>query len=249
MILTSYTHEEFYSCLDAIGFREKILNDKSVLIKINLARPAEPNHPRTDTDLLTEVIHYVYLNGGTCAIAESANGYLKNNLVQAGLSDIISNYNIDVIDLDFEEAERVNITGEEHYIPKCLKNYGVRIAIPAATKRPKMIFPNNVKLFVGAVPRCMYQIDNKTVDWRPRVHIDLHKSVANIFSSIQWYSPFHFFINGGLAMSENFGEFRFKEMLVGTDGIELDLYVLKKYFSGFEIPDYIKQLQKSELIF
>jgi uncharacterized protein (DUF362 family) len=229
--------------MDTIGFKEKILQEKSVLIKINLTRPAEPNHPRTDANLLSDVIHYVYSNGGTCAIAESANGYLKNNLEQAGLSEIISNYNINVIDLDFEEVELVKITGEEHYIPKCFKNYGVRIAIPATSKRPNMVFSNNVKLLVGAVPRRMYQIDNKTVDWRPRVHIDLHKSVSNIFRSIQWYSAFSFFVNGGLAMSESNGEFRFKEILISNDGIELDLYVLKNYFSGFEIPDYLMQLQ------
>lgn len=245
MILSSNNHNEFYACMDTIGFKEKILHEKSVLIKINLSRPAEPNHPRTDANLLSEVIHYVYSNGGTCAIAESANGYLKNNLELAGLSDIISNYNIEVIDLDYEEVEQVKITGEEHYLPKCFRKYWVRIAIPVSSKRPNMVFSNNVKLFVGAVPRRMYQIDNKTVDWRPRVHIDLHKSVANIFSSIQWYSPFTFFINGGLAMSESNGEFRFKEILISNDGIELDLYVLKNYFSSFEIPDYLKQLQIS----
>ncbi|HWT26754.1 MAG TPA: hypothetical protein VN131_02340 [Mobilitalea sp.] len=60
--------------MDAIGVKGKILHEKSVLIKINLARPAEHNHPRTDANLLSEVIHYVYSNGGICAIAESANG-------------------------------------------------------------------------------------------------------------------------------------------------------------------------------
>jgi uncharacterized protein (DUF362 family) len=242
MILSSKNHEEFCASMDTIGLKEKILCEKSVLIKINMARPAEPNHPRTDADLLSEVIHYVYENGGTCAIAESANGYLKHNLEQAGLSGLISKYGIKVIDLDFEEVELVTMTGEEHYIPKCFKKYGVRIALPAVSKRPEMIFSNNVKLFVGAVPRRLYQIDNKIVDWRPRVHLDLHKSVANIFRSIQWYSPFSYFINGGLAMSENCGEFRFQEMLIGDDGMELDLYVLKKFFSDFEIPDYLEQL-------
>ncbi|MDF2542454.1 MAG: hypothetical protein K0S47_2172 [Herbinix sp.] len=243
MILSSNSNDEFCASMDTIGFKAKIIHEKTVLIKINLARPAIHNHPRTDVNLLSEVIHYVYSNGGTCAIAESANGYLKNNIEQAGLSDIVNNYNIKVIDLDFEEVEQVSITGEEHYIPKCFKNYGVRIAIPASSKRPNMIFSNNVKLFVGAVPRRMYQIDNKTVDWRPRVHIDLHRSVANIFNSIQWYSPFSFFINGGLAMSETKGEFRFKEILISNDGIELDLYVLEKYFNDFEIPDYLKEFQ------
>lgn len=242
MILSSKNQDEFYSSLDKIGLRERISSDKSVLIKINLSRPAEPEHPRTDPKLLMDVIQYIYSNSGTCAIAESANGYLRKNLEIAGLDDYINNYNVNVIDLDFEEVEHISITGEDHYLPKCLKNYGVRIAIPASSKRPGMVFSNNVKLFVGAVPRCMYQINNKIVDWRPRVHIDLHKSVVNIFSSIQSYSPFSFYINGGLAMAENYGEFRFEENLVGNDGIELDLYVLNNYFSSFEMPDYLKRL-------
>ncbi len=242
MILSSKNHDEFYTSLDKMGFREKINRDKSVLIKVNFARPAEPEHPRTDVKILSEVIQYIYSYGGTCAIAESANGYLRKNLEFAGLSNIISYYKVDVIDLDFEEAELITITGEEHYLPKCLKDYGIRIAIPATSKRPNMVFSNNVKLFVGAVPRRMYQVDNKIVDWRPRVHIDLHKSVANIFYSIQSYSPFCLFINGGLAMAENKGEFSFNEILVGNDGVELDLYVLKNFFSNLDTPDYIRRL-------
>lgn len=242
MLYTCKNQNDFFSYLDKIGLKEKINKEKSVLIKINLARPAEKGHPRTDPKLLSDVIKYVYSCGGICAIAEGANGYLRENLEHEGLADIISNYNVEVIDLDFEEAEKISINGEDHYIPKCLKNYGVRIGIPATSKRPEMIFSNNVKLFVGAVPRSMYQTDNKIVDWRPRVHIDLHKSVANIFSTIQTYSPFCFFINGGLAIDENVGEFHFKDILIGNDGVELDLYVLRNYFSNHEIPDYLIRL-------
>jgi hypothetical protein len=43
-------------------------------------------------------------------------------------------------------------------------------------------------------------------------------------------------------MSEHCGEFRFKEILIGNDGIELDFYVFNNYFSGFELPDYLKRL-------
>lgn len=242
MILISKNESDFFSCLDKIGLKEKVNSDKKVLIKINLARPAEKDHPRTDIKLLSNLIKYIYYNNGTCAIAESANGYLRQNLESAGLLEIINKYNLSIIDLDLEEVEQIIINGEEHYLPKCLKNYGVRIAIPATSKRPQMIFSNNVKLFVGAVPRRMYQIDNKIVDWRPRIHIDLHKSVANIFRVIQEYSPFNFFINGGLAMDENKGEFMYEGTLIGNDGVELDLYVLKKYFSYLEIPEYLKRL-------
>ncbi len=102
---------------------------------------------------------------------------------QAGLASIINKYHVKVIDLDFEETEEIIFNGEEHYIPKCFKVYGIRIGLPATSKREGMVFSNNVKLFVGAVPRRMYQIDNKVVDWRPRVHLDLR---ANIFGSIRY---------------------------------------------------------------
>lgn len=246
MILTAKKQKDLFSRLDDIGLKNSIINYKSVLIKVNLARPAEKDHPRTDIKLLSDLIQYIYSNNGTCAIAESANGYLRQNIEAAGLSEVIDKYNLSIIDLDLEEVEQVIINGEEHYLPKCLKNYGVRIAIPATSKRPQMIFSNNVKLFVGAVPRRMYQIDDSVVDWRPRIHIDLHKSVANIFCAIQEYSIFSFFINGGTAMDENKGEFLYEDTLISNDGIELDLYVLKKYFSHLEIPEYLKRLKNKK---
>jgi hypothetical protein len=212
-----------------------------------MSRPAVCGHPRTDIETLSATIEYICSNGGSCAIAEGASGCLMENLKHVGLADVISKYDVDVIDLDNEEAELLNINGEDHYLPGCLKEYGVRIGIPATSKRPGMIFSNNIKLFVGAVPKRMYQIDNKIVDWRPRVHIDLQNSVANIFSAIQKYAPFCFFINGGLATDEYKGDFRIDELLIGNDGIELDLYMLKKYYSYLEIPEYIIKLQPTGL--
>ena len=146
MILSCKNRYDIFSYLDEIGLRERIFIDKSVLIKINLARPAVHGHPRTDTELLSAVIQYIYSNGGTCAIAESANGYLRENLKHEGLEDIICKYDVNVIDLDYEEVEQLSINGEDHYLPRCLKKYGVRIGIPATSKRPEMIFSNNVKL-------------------------------------------------------------------------------------------------------
>lgn len=244
MVLSGKNQNELFLCLDKIGLKNAISKDGLVLIKINLASPAKPGHPRTDSNLLSQVIQYVYLNNGNCAIAESANGYLRKNLEEAGLKDIINKHNVDVIDLDFEEVEEVTIDDEKHYLPRCLKNYGVRIAIPATSKRPQMIFSNNVKLFVGAVPRSMYQIGDSVVDWRPRVHIDLHKSVVNIFRAIQEYSPFNFFINGGVAMDESKGEFMFDEILVSNDGIELDFHILNNLFSHLEVPEYLERLKR-----
>lgn len=243
MILSSKSHEELFPCLDKVGVKDAISRNGSVLIKINLAHSAKEAHPRTDSKLLSQIIQYIYLNNGNCAIAESANGYLRNNVELAGLTGIINKYNVDIIDLDLEEVEEIIIDDEKHYLPICLKNYGVRIGIPATSKRPEMIFSNNVKLFVGAVPNRMYQINDKYVSWRPRVHIDLHKSVSNIFRAIQKYAPFDFFINGGLAMDEIRGEFLYQETLISNDGIELDLYILHNLFSYLEVPEYLNRLE------
>jgi uncharacterized protein (DUF362 family) len=246
LIIKADDEKKLSDSLDKIGLNKEIEKHKAVLIKINLARPAKVGHPRTDFYLLSETIKYIYMNHGTCAIAESANGYLRNNLEVLGLGNIIEKYNVEVIDLDFEETEKIVVDGENHYIPKCFKNYGVRIAIPATSKRVGMIFSNNIKLFVGAVPRKLYQVGEKIVDCRPRIHVDLHKSVANVYCAIQEYSPFNFYINGGLAMDETTCEFRLENILVGNNALELDKYVLRNFFSNHEIPEYIKILDNKQ---
>lgn len=242
MILHGENQKEFYENMDHLKLGEKIRQAGKVLIKINLARPAESGHPRTDPSLLADILRYVHANGGTCAIAESANGYLEQDLKLAGLSEVIDDCGAQVLDLDFADTDLVDITGEEHYLPKILKEYCLRIAVPAASKRPGMIFSNNVKLFVGAVPRNRYQLGDEVVDYRPRIHLNLHRSVANLYRSMQWYAPFDFYINGGLAVDERRGEFRFPQILIGSDALELDEYVLKTYFPGLEAPEYLKIL-------
>ena len=94
-------------------------------------------------------------------------------------------------------------------------------------------------MFVGAVPRRMYQVGEPT-SWRPRLHLDLHRSVANIYRAIMDYAPFHFFINGGKAMIEGQGEVEMQEILVGDNALELDQHFLTRFDLG--VPDYIKRL-------
>jgi uncharacterized protein (DUF362 family) len=79
MILSSNNKIDFFSCLDGIGLKEKVSSGKSVLVKVNLARTYTKNHPRTDSKLLSDVIEYIYLNNGSCTVAESANGHLREN--------------------------------------------------------------------------------------------------------------------------------------------------------------------------
>jgi len=212
MFYTSSNYQDFFGNLDLFGIKSEIHNNKSVLIKINLSGVYKENFPRTDMKILKNTIDYIYKNGGICAITEGANGYLRNNLVASGLEKTLKHYEIKIIDADMEDFEEIISYGERHYIPKFFKSYPFRIAIPAASKRKDMYYSNNIKLFVGAVPRKMYQLDDAQISGhapRPRLHQDLDVSIANLFHAIEKYSPFHVYINGGLSFNENKGEFRF----------------------------------------
>jgi uncharacterized protein (DUF362 family) len=239
MILSAGSLANLDEILDRLGLGVALKDSNSVLIKINLARPPEPGHPRTAPALLTKIVHYLSAQGAHCAVAEAANGFLCQNIEQIGLAELVKECHVNVIDLDLEDFDRVLMEDEIHYLPKCLRDYGIRIAIPALSKRPEMIFSNNVKLFVGIIPRCMYQMGEPTT-WRPRVHVNLHRSVANIYRAVMEYTPFGFFINGGMMMIEGQGEIEVQEILLGNDAIELDLYQLERL--NLEIPEYLARL-------
>lgn len=232
--------QEVNRLFDEIGLKEACIGAKKALIKINLARPPVKNHPRTSVELIKYVVEYMARYDVKCTLAEGADGYLEYNLREIGLSEFLDTYNVDVLDLDSEEVEKITVDEDTHFIPRCLLDYDIRIAIPMVSKRENSIYSNNVKLFVGAVPRKFYQI-GKTVTWRPRLHLNLHKSVASLFMAMEMYAPFDFYVNGGLAMDEHKGEFHIPEVFVGNDALELDEHVRKKYFD-IEMPKYLETL-------
>ena len=245
MFLTSDNEQNLLENFDSIGLKNETKN-KGVLIKINIARGYTKNHPRTDITLLKTLVTYIYQNGGTCAITEGCDGYLTENLIASGFEDMLKEYRIKVIDVDLEDCEEVISYGESHYIPKCFREYSTRIAVPATSKREGMIYSNNVKLFFGAVPRRMYQLDNKNASIgtpRPKLHVNLFSSVANLFLAIQKYSPFQFYVNGGLSYNENKGEFVLPKTYIGNDALELDCHMFRTFFSDCAYPDYLDILQ------
>jgi uncharacterized protein (DUF362 family) len=234
--------DAFPAALDEMGVGNAVEKGGSALIKINLARPPEQGHPRTDPTLLAAIVGYVSRLGARCAIAEGADGYLMQNLEHVGLSGVVEEHGVQIVDLDLEEVDCVVVDDEAHHLPRCLNDYAVRIGVPATSKRPEMVFSNNIKLFVGAVPRRMYQLDEPTT-WRPRVHVDLQKSVANIYRAVMAYAPFQFFVNGGKAMFEDRGEIELSQILVGDDGLELDRFVLEQF--SIDSPAYIERLVRT----
>ena len=92
----------------------------------------------------------------------------------------------------------------------------------------------------------MYQLDNTDANRdvpRPKIHQNLHLSVANLFLAVQKYSPFQFYINGGLSFNENIGEFNIEELFIGNDALELDCHIFQKYFNNCEYPEYLDILK------
>ena len=245
MFLISDNEQKLIENFDKIGLKNES-KSKEVLIKINLGKVYSKKRPRTDMTLLKTLVKYIYQNGGNCAITEGCDGYLTENLITFGFEDMLKEYKIKVIDVDLEDCDEVVSYGEPHYIPRCFKEYPVRIALPSASKRESLIYSNNIKLFFGAVPRKMYQLDDVNAPEgvpRPKLHQNLFLSVANLFLAIQNYSPFQFYINGGLAYNENKGEFLLPETFVGNDALELDCHLFQTFFNDCEYPDYLDILR------
>ena len=140
MFLVSSNENDLFMNFGKIGLKKDIENN-AVLIKINLSGIYKKNHPRTDIYLLKQLVSFIYQNGGTCAIAEGANGYLAENLITSGFNDLLNYYKIKVIDVDLTDCDEVLIHDECHYIPKCFQEYSVRIGFPATSKREEMLFP------------------------------------------------------------------------------------------------------------
>lgn len=225
--------------LDAMGIGPRIAEAQQVLVKINLARPPQPGHPRTDAGLLADLIEYVTAHGGRLTLAECADGFLATNITAAGLSDVVADHAVTLLDLDHAATDCVMIDDEAHYIPTCLRDFPLRIGFPVTSQRREMTFSSNIKLFVGAVPRRFYQLGEPSTA-RPRIHVNLHQSVAAIYRAIQHVAPFQYFINGGNAFFEGLGDVTLPAVFVGDDGLELDQTLVQLY--DLEPPDYFALL-------
>jgi uncharacterized protein (DUF362 family) len=83
-----------------------------------------------------------------------------------------------LLDVD-EEREVLMISqgGRNYPIPRKLQKMDVRIAVPCATKRPGYLYSNNVKTFVGLLPRSMCQNGTNSAFSRPMIHEDLKETV------------------------------------------------------------------------
>ncbi len=227
--------------LDAFGLGPIIKDNRKALIKINMDILPRDNFPRTDIALLQKVIEYVAKQDSECVVAEGANGHLYENLVQMGLESEITKYDVKIIDLDSLDSFKVNSMGQEHYIPHIFNDYKVRIGLPSTSKRERLVFSSNVKLFVGATPRQFYLNDPNDTH-RTKIHNNLDISIASIYKCFLENAPFCCFINGGKVYQEGRGNFYLDNVLIGNDALELDHYLIDEIYK-IETPEYIRIIE------
>ncbi len=220
------------------------INSKKILIKINLARPPKENHPRTDAILLKKVVEYFLEKNCFINIVESADGYLKENLRIIGLLDYFIDNEIKITEVDDESPLKISINNQAIFIPDIFRKFDCRISLPCASKRKDMLFSNNIKNFVGAIPRKYYLNPDCKERWRAKLHESLTDSVCNVYMAFEKVSKFDYYINGGNAYSESKGTFNLDSYYLSDNAIELDEYIYKKYFHDIEEPEYLKKIKE-----
>lgn len=242
MIWAANSLKDIGDTLTEAGFDLSALHHEPILLKINLARPPEPAHPRTDPAILRSILQYCLDAHAFPTVCESANGCLAQNLAHIGILDFLHANKIPYFDIDDQETITVQHAHQQHYLPKRFTDFAYRLALPCASKRERMRFSNNVKLFIGAIPRHPYIRPNEGM-WRSKIHDDLDVSICCVYRAIEAYSPFQYYINGGNAYAEHCGAFNVHEVLVGTDALELDTQVLSRYFQPSMKPPYLTLLE------
>ena len=244
MILTAHSQAELDGVFRSIGMQAALTRAASMALKINLSSPPTAGHPRTDPHLIALLVDYADRVGVTTTVIEGADGHLEQNLRLVGLGEWLDDGRMACVDTDGAAVKTIRVPdGEVHYLPQCLLDFDLRVALPVTSQRPNQTFSNNVKLFVGIVPRRYYQDGTLGVP-RPRIHTDLHRSVANLYCAVQRFAPFHFFVNGAPLAVHGSSADSLGKYLVSDNGLELDRYVLSEL--GLEIPEYIERLIEPE---
>ncbi len=129
MIATINESEKIDVLFNTPWVQSRLENKREVILKINLARLPEENHPRTDSQLLEEVIRFFLNVGFIITICESADGYLSENLCSIGLDWMTQSDRIQIIDLDEQGYFNVVTNGQKISIPNCLKTEKLKISL------------------------------------------------------------------------------------------------------------------------
>ena len=175
------------------NFVEQIQN-KKVLLKPNMGYP-KPAPFTTSTKVIRKIVEILSeLNAQQIMIGEGSTSHSNalENYEATGLIEELKDFNIDYIDLNKLKSIEVKLPSKvSHFLPKILNQVDIRISLPVIKfyedDEGKFFLSNAIKNFFGLPPKEKYQASSESAK-RDSLHDDLHKSVFEIYQSVEKHS-------------------------------------------------------------
>ncbi|NHJ32162.1 MAG: DUF362 domain-containing protein, partial [Asgard group archaeon] len=228
---------------------------KRVLLKPNMGYP-KPAPYTTSTEIIREVVEvFSELNAKQIMIGEGSTSHSNalENFEATGLTDKLMDYNIDFIDLNELESIKVELSNNiSHFLPKLLKQVDIRISLPVIKfyedNDGEFFLSNAIKNFFGLPPKEKYQNDAESAK-RDSLHQNLHKSIVEIFQSVEKYAPFDLYICDGsnVLVGEAASGLpkQWGKIIISDNALKVDLKILE--ILNKPHPKYIRLLEKDTI--
>jgi uncharacterized protein (DUF362 family) len=226
------------------------MQNKKILLKPNMGYP-KPAPFTTSTEIIRAVVELLSeLNSQQIIIGEGSTSHSNalENFEATGLIEELKDFKVQFIDLNKQESDSVELPNNViHYLPKLLKQVDIRISIPVIKfyndDEGEFFLSNAIKNFFGLPPKEKYQIDSES-EKRDSLHNNLHKSVVEIFQSVENYAPFDLYICDGTKILEGeaaIGQSKhWGKIVISDNALEADLKVLE--ILKKPLPKYLRLL-------
>ncbi len=226
------------------------IQNKKVLLKPNMGYP-KPAPFTTSIEVLRNTVEVLSeLNTQQIMIGEGSTSHSNalENYEATGLIEELKDFNVEYIDLNKLESIEVELPGKvSHFLPKILNQVDIRISLPVIKfyedDEGKFFLSNAIKNFFGLPPKGKYQLNSESAK-RDSLHDDLHKSVIEIYQSVEKYAPFNLYICDGTKVLV--GEAakgqpkQWGKIIISDNALEADLKVLELH--NKPLPKYLQLL-------
>jgi len=225
------------------------IQKKKVLLKPNMGYP-KPAPFTTSTKVIRNVVEVLSeLNTHQIMIGEGSTSHSNalENFEATGLIEELKDFNVDYIDLNKLESIEVKLPNKvSHYLPKILNQIDIKVSMPVIKfyeDEGQFFLSNAIKNFFGLPPKGKYQVNSESAK-RDSLHNDLHKSVIEIYQSVEKYAPFDLYICDGtkvLVGEAATGEPKqWGKIIISDNALEADLKVLGIH--NKPLPKYLRLL-------
>lgn len=226
------------------------IQNKKVLLKPNMGYP-KPAPFTTSTKIIRKIVEVLSeLDAQQIMIGEGSTSHSDalENYEATGLIEELKDFNVDYIDLNKLESIEVELSSKvSHFLPKILNQVDIRISLPVIKfyedDEGQFFLSNAIKNFFGLPPKGKYQTTSKSAK-RDSLHDDLHKSVIEIYQSVEKYAPFDLYICDGtkvlLGEATKGQPKHWGKIIISDNALEADLKILELH--NKPLPKYLQLL-------